>query len=170
MDITELILRDHDEQRRMFALLDDLGTDPSRLAPVWHRLAVLLEVHADAEEQLFYPRLLRSGEGAAEADSPGEETEDAIRDHNEIRDGIRGAARHPVGSDSWWECVTATRRANDDHMAEEERQALADFRRHAGLPERHELAVEFAVFEAAHAGGVTGRDRDPGEYVDRHTG
>ncbi len=99
MDITDLILRDHDEQRRMFALLDELGDDPARLAPVWQRLAVLLEVHADAEERLFYPRLLRAGQGAADADSPEEETEDAVRDHNEIRDGVRGAARHPVGGD-----------------------------------------------------------------------
>ena len=70
MDITELILNDHREQRRMFALLDELGNDPDRLAPVWHRLAVLLEVHADAEEQLFYPRPLQAGGGAGGEDSP----------------------------------------------------------------------------------------------------
>lgn len=165
MDITELILSDHHEQRRMFALLDELRDDPERLAPVWHRLAVLLEVHADAEERLFYPRLLRVGEGASGEDSPAEETEDAIRDHNDIRDGIRSAREHPVGSAAWWECVTATRIANSDHMAEEEREALADFRRHASLQARHELGLEFAVFEAAHAGGVAGRDRDPEGYV-----
>ena len=170
MDVTELILRDHDEQRRMFALLDELGEEPARLAPVWARLAVLLEVHADAEERLFYPRLLRAGQGEGGADSPEEETEDAVRDHNEIRDAIRGAARHPAGSAGWWECVTAARRANDDHMGEEEREALADFRRHASLRERHDLAVEFAVFEAAHAGGVPAADRDPEKYVSRHSG
>ena len=50
MDITDLILADHHEQRRMFALLDEIGDDPERLAPVWNRLSILLEVHADAEE------------------------------------------------------------------------------------------------------------------------
>jgi Hemerythrin HHE cation binding domain len=53
LDITELILSDHHEQRRMFALLDEAGDDPARLGPIWDRLAILLEAHADAEEQLF---------------------------------------------------------------------------------------------------------------------
>jgi len=39
-------------------------------------------------------------------------------------------------------------------MGEEEREALADFRRTAALQARHDLAIEFAVFEAAHAAGI----------------
>lgn len=169
MDITELILSDHREQRRMFAILDELGSGPDRLAPVWNRLAVLLEVHADAEERLFYPKLLRAGEGAGGADGAIEETKDAIRDHDDIRDGIRRARRHDVGSSEWWQAVTDTRIANGEHMAEEEREALADFRRHASLETRHDLAVEFAVYEAAHTSGVPMADRDPDRYVQDHT-
>lgn len=126
MDIIELIVSDHHEQRRMFGVLDEVGQDPARLGPVWNRLSVLLEVHADAEERLFYPRLLGVGEGADGAD---------------------------------------TRIANSDHMAEEEREALADFRRRASLQVRHDLGVEFAVYEAAHAGGVPLTDEDPHRYV-----
>ena len=154
----------------MFALLDEVGDDPDRLGPVWHRLSVLLEVHADAEERLFYPQLLRKGSGAGGEESASSETEDAIRDHNDIREGLRRAADQPAGSAAWWQAVTDTRIANSDHMAEEEREALADFRRHATPQERHDLAVEFAVFEAAHAGGVTSRDRDPQGYVERRAG
>jgi hypothetical protein len=166
MDITELILRDHEEQRRMFALLDEIGNDPGRLAHVWDRLAVLLEVHADAEERHFYPHLLHVGTGAGGADSAAGETKDAIRDHNDIRDAIRDTGRHRVGSEQWWHSVRGAREANSDHMAEEEREALADFRRHASLQARHDLAVEFAVFEAAHASGVRGADKDPDGYVE----
>lgn len=166
MDITELILSDHHEQRRMFALLDEIGDDPARLGPVWGRLAILLEVHADAEEQLFYPRLLHAGTGAGEMDSPAAETKDAIHDHNQIRDAISRAARHPVGSKGWWQGVLEARQANSDHMGEEEREALADFRRHASLQLRHDLAVEFAAFEAAHASGVATADKDPARFVE----
>ena len=168
MDITELILADHHEQRRMFALLDEIGDDPDQLAPVWNRLTILLEVHADAEERLFYPRLLRVGQGADGADSAGEETTDAIRDHNDIRDGIRRASQHHVGSTAWWQAVADTRAANSDHMAEEEREALADFRRHASLKARHDLAVEFAVHEARLASGIPLTDKDPAGYLRRH--
>lgn len=165
MDITELILADHHEQRRMFAILEELGDDPGLLIPVWTRLSVLLEVHADAEERLFYPRLLRAGHGAGDAADATEETKDAIRDHDDIRDGIRRAGQHPAGSNGWWEAVRDTRIANSDHMAEEEREALADFRRHTALHTRHELGIQFAVYEAAHAGGVPLTRKDPDQYV-----
>jgi hypothetical protein len=168
MDITELILADHHEQRRMFAILDEVGNDPGRLEPIWTRLAILLEVHANAEEELFYPRLLAVGQGADGAEDAEDETKDAIRDHDDIRDGIRRASQQPVGSDAWWQAVNDTQIANSDHMAEEEREALADFRRHASLQDRHELGVQFAVFEAAHASGIPLQDKDPDSYVREH--
>jgi hypothetical protein len=47
-----------------------------------------------------------------------------------------------------WPCLRALAAAdpNSDHMGEEEREDLADFRRHASLQVRHDLAVEFATF------------------------
>jgi hypothetical protein len=106
------------------------------------------------------------GTGAADADSVTEETEDAIKDHNEIRDALRATQQHETGSDEWWKAVTDARTANDDHMAEEERQDLADFRRHADLQTRHDIAVQFIVYENQHArAGITPRDKDPEEYV-----
>ncbi|MBA2323452.1 MAG: hemerythrin domain-containing protein [Pseudonocardiales bacterium] len=170
MDITDLILHDHHEQRRMFALLDEAGTDPAVLGPIWDRLAILLEVHAEAEEQLFYPRLLDVGEGAGGEDSAEAETTDAIADHNDIRDAVARAGRHPVGSPEWRQSVVEARTANGDHMAEEERGPLADFRQRADLQVRHDLGVAFASFEAAHAGGVDSRDSDPDTYVEQHSG
>jgi hemerythrin HHE cation binding domain-containing protein len=152
----------------MFALLDELGENPARLTPAWERLSVLLEVHADAEERLFYPRLLTVGAGSGGAATADEETKDAIRDHGDIRDGIRRSRQHPVGSGDWWRAVSDTRIANSDHMAEEEREALADFRRHADWQARHDLGIEFAVYEAAHAAGVPLADRDPESYVRDH--
>ena len=136
---------------------------------VWRRLRTLLETHAEAEERHFYPELLSVGSGAGDKDSAADETIDAVRDHNEIRDAIAETERHEVGTPGWWAGVDATRRANGDHMAEEEREALADFRRRAAPPARHELGVRFAGFEAVHAGGVDSRDKDPEHYVDRMT-
>ncbi len=170
MDITELILQDHHEQRRMFAILDEIDRgDHRRLAAVWERLAILLEVHADAEEELFYPRLLDVGHGAGGEGSPASETQDAVHDHNEIRDAVREVGNHEAGSDGWWTAVVDARKANSDHMAEEERGALADFRHSASLTNRHDLGVAFAAFEAERAGGVRSEDKDPKDYVDRNS-
>ncbi len=86
MDITQLILDDHHEQRRLFAMLEEVDpSDKATLSAIWGRLSTFLEVHAEAEEELFYPELLQLGEGAGGKDTPEAETQDAIEDHNEIR-------------------------------------------------------------------------------------
>lgn len=161
MDITQLILDQHHEQRRQFAILEQIGADTAALAAIWGRLSTFLEVHAAAEERIFYPELLRVGRAsAAEA-----ETLDAISDHNEIRDAIAAVAPHTVGTSEWFEAIAAVNVANGDHMAEEEREGLTDFRRGATLQLRHDLAVAFAAFEASHYTGVRPVDLDPQAYV-----
>lgn len=171
MDITQLILDDHHEQRRLFAMLEEIDrADTERLRAVWGRLAAFLETHAEAEERHFYPALLQLGKGATKEDTPEEETEDAIKDHNEIRDAVAEVERQEVGSDAWFEAVAKANEANGDHMAEEEREGLTDFRRHTTLQVRHDLAVEFAAFEARHVTGVEAVDKDPQEYIEEHGG
>ena len=166
MDITQLILEDHAEQRRLFAILEQVGrADTEVLSALWARLASFLELHAEAEEEIFYPALLKVGLAARRAAGVEGETLDAIHDHNEIRDAVAEVARHPVGSDGWYGAVGAANLANSDHMAEEEREGLTDFRRLASLQLRHDLAVAFAAFQARNFAGVPAVDKDPAEYV-----
>ncbi|HTK63884.1 MAG TPA: hemerythrin domain-containing protein [Pseudonocardia sp.] len=165
-DITQLILNDHEIFRREFARLDDLRASKageSELARVWQPLADLLDVHAEAEEQIFYPNLLRS-----DAEDAREETLDAIGDHNDIRDGVEAAKAHPVGSDEWWQAVNAAREANDEHMGEEEGEGLADFRLNASTELRRTLGRRFRRFESDHAGtrDIEISNKDPERYVE----
>jgi hypothetical protein len=155
MDITQLILDDHYEQRRRFAIVEQIDpADGRALAEIWGRLAVFLEVHAAAEEEVFYPELVNLALGPAPLLSAEPETIDAIRDHNEIRDAIAAVTGLQVGSPAWRDAVAEVDRANGDHMAEEEREGLTDFRRRISLAERHSLGVAFAVFEARNFAGV----------------
>jgi len=168
VDITEVILEQHHQQRRMFAALDEVpASETETLAAVWKRLEILLETHAEAEERYFYPHLLRLGSGAADAEGVDDEVKDAIKDHNEIRDAIVKTHDHETGSEAWQKAVLECRIANDDHMAEEERQDLTDFRRHASLELRHQIAMKFIRYEALKAAtGVPPVDKDPEEYVE----
>ncbi len=152
----------------MFTMLEEWPRDDHEgLAAVWKRLEILLEVHAEAEERHFYPELVKLGKGAADADSVEEEVEDAIKDHNEIRDAIRSVKKAQAGSAQWWKGVTEANVANSDHMAEEERQDLTDFREQTTLQLRHDIAVQFLRFEAEHwATGVKPVDKDPEEFVE----
>ncbi len=169
MDITQLILDEHAQQRHLFALIDEIAPDDvTALGAVWGRLRALLDSHAEAEERFFYPRLMQVGEGANDADDAADETEDAIEDHNEIRDTAAAVDKETVGSTAWFDAVGKCNEANGDHMAEEERQGLTDFRRHATLEERHALGVRFATFEAQHLTGVPPIDKDPKQWVKDH--
>ena len=171
MDITDVILHQHAEQRRMFAMLDEVdSSDTATLKALWRRLEILLETHAEAEEKYFYPPLLKVGKGAADAEDAEDEVEDAVKDHNDIRDAVRKVGKHEVGSDAWWDAVVEARIANSTHMAEEERQDLADFRRHTDLQTRHDIAVQFLRFESQKAAsGVKPVDKDPDDYVEEHS-
>jgi hypothetical protein len=170
MDITQLILDEHAEQRRLFAQLEEIGTggDKAALTAIWGRLHALLDSHARAEELHFYPALLKVGTGGNDADSKEEETEDAIEDHNEIRDTAGAVDQEKVGSAAWFEALGKANVANSKHMAEEERQGLTDFRLHTKLDERHTLGVRFATFQAEHITGVRPKDEDPKQWVKDH--
>jgi hypothetical protein len=65
--------------------------------------------------------------------------------------------------------VAAVNKANGDHMAEEEREGLTDFRMHTDLQTRHDLAVRFAGFETRHVTGVEPVDKDPKDYIAEHS-
>jgi hypothetical protein len=169
LDITEIILDQHNEQRRLFGFIQEMhGSGKEALAAVWKRLHGLLDVHADGEEKFFYPRLLKEGSGAADSDSAADETRDAIKDHNEIRDSAKAVDGHEVGSGDWFAAVARADLANSKHMSEEERQALADFRCNASVEERHRLGVQFLAYVSAHLMGVKPVDKDPDRYVSEH--
>jgi Hemerythrin HHE cation binding domain len=159
--VTDIIRMDHVWFRSRFAALMAARDDTALLTSIWGELSARLEVHAAAEETLFYPRLLKDDPDAVD------DTKDAVKDHNEIRDGIREADEHGVGEDAWWRGVNATEHANTEHMEEEERGPLIEFDDAASTGEQAELAAAFSAFETEHAGarGITIADRDPDEYV-----
>ncbi|HJX44044.1 MAG TPA: hemerythrin domain-containing protein, partial [Geodermatophilus sp.] len=74
-EITALVLAEHEVFRREFAALEDLSG--GELAAAWEALHARLEVHAVAEEQLFYPLLAQEADGE-------QETAEGVHDHNEI--------------------------------------------------------------------------------------
>jgi hypothetical protein len=168
-DITMLILADHEWFREQFARLDELQAqtpvDRRALQKVWRPLADKLDVHAYIEEKIFYPQLLQRG-----TDDPKGETLDAIGDHNDIRDGVSAANAAEVASDEWGAAVGRAGAANDEHMGEEEREGLSDFRRHASIGLREALGSQYSEFMAQHptTRGLSIVDRDPQRYVEEN--
>lgn len=162
-DIIDLITQDHLWFRRQFFYLDDAKTD-EELAAIWEPLAIRLDTHAQAEESVFYPVLLKKGKAGA----PEDETEDAIEDHNKIRDAVFEAGNHRVGTKVWFEAVGEARTENGKHLDEEEREAMADFIKSTTLQIRHELAMKWLQFYRDHPNGqgVDARDRNVDAYIE----
>ena len=77
-----------------------------------------------------------------------------------------------MGTDDWWSAVIDARVENSKHMAEEERGALADFRRNTTADRRHDLGIGFAAFLAERTRIHVPEDYegpDPDEYIERHS-
>jgi nitrite reductase/ring-hydroxylating ferredoxin subunit len=160
MDITVLVELEHDTMRRQFAAIDAL-TDAEELGEAWANLADLLEIHASGEESLLYPKLAKTAaEGA-------EEAEHAVRDHNHIRDSLRAVHQHAVGSETWWQALRTAREVNEEHLQEEERDALPSFRASTAQERREELGRQWVRFheQHQHARGLSGDDVDPQDVV-----
>ena len=172
MDITEVISHQHDEQRGCSRCSSSGRATTTRDSPQSGTGSpILLETHAEAEERFFYPELLRLGTGGADAESVEEEVEDAVKDHNEIRTAIRKVARCRTGLDRVVDRGDRRNVHNSDHMGEEERQDLADFRQQASLELRHEIAVQFLRYESLKAADrVAPVDKDPKRYVSARQG
>ena len=172
-DIIDLVYADHDWLRRQFFRLDDAKTK-DELAAIWDALSNRLDAHAQAEETVFYPALLKHGgsddPGNPEGD-PKDETEDAITDHNAIRDAVRESRKHEPGSEEWFAAVFQARKENGEHLDEEEREAMPDFIKSASLELRHELGMQWLRFTSDHetTTGIDNRDKDADAYIERNS-
>ena len=157
-EITALVLAEHEVFRRAFAALEDLGVE--ELAAAWEELHAKLEVHAVAEEQLFYPLLAQEADGE-------QETAEGVHDHNEIRHAAAAVGEHEVGSDEWWEAVRTTRQVNADHMAEEEVDFFPPFKQAVDDEQREALGMRWLAFHDEHerADGLSGGDAEVAEVV-----
>ncbi len=104
---------------------------------------------------------------ARTADEGAEEAQQAVRDHNEIRDSVRAVQQHAAGSEDWWQALRTARQVNEEHLHEEERDALPLFRESTDQARREQLGRGWVAFheQHQHAQGLSGEDVDPDDVV-----
>ncbi len=122
---------------------------------------------ASARREARSARLHRRADllpAAAQARHRRSRRRDARR-HRRSQRHSRRSARRQRGAiwahDEWWAAVGETRQANDDHMGEEEREGLSDFRRHAPLGLREALGRQYREYMAEHPTTKGHTDRRP---------
>ena len=161
LDITALILSEHELFRRSFTEIEGL-TDTAELTERWSELADQLEVHASGEEEVFYPEMLH------DVDDAEDDTEHAVKDHNKIREAVDAVATHEVGTDAWWEAFRHAREETVEHLEEEEHDVLPPFQAEVDEDKRTKLGERWLAFRDAHQGarGLSGETKDPEQYVE----
>ena len=148
-DVIELIMADHRRIRRFRAVLDDAVRGGSAsgsawvLAHVWDRLTGLLDTHTRAEEEICYLPMFGSGP------SLGEWRQDAIADHDDIREAIAETLLQPPGSALWWRAARDALAAATDHLDREEDAMLAGWLPRLTTARRLELGRQWLAFVAA---------------------
>ena len=161
-DIVELILTDHQRIMLMQAALRDVtrsgadGGSGQMLARVWERLACLIEVHADAEEEICCPTMFGTAPAAL---AP---MEDVAADLDDIRELVSEARLLPVGSPAWWQAVKNAFSACVEHFDRLERGVLADFGRQADGSLRQRLGGQWAAFTRARLADYLSRAQHDG--------
>jgi Hemerythrin HHE cation binding domain len=156
-EITAVVLPDREVFRREPTALDDLPVE--ELAAAWEALHAKLEVHAVAEEQLFYPLL------ADEADGE-QETAEGVQDHNEIRHAAAAVGEQQVGSEGWWAAVRNARQVNTNHVAEAEDGVLLPFKEAVDDEQRGALGMQWLAFrDEQETDGLSGDDPKVAEVI-----
>jgi hypothetical protein len=148
-DVVELIAAEHRRIGRLCAALDHAVSHPSRLhpdpaGPVWIRLAELLLLHADAEEEICFPTLF------ALAGYGSEQMREALADLDEIRAAVTEGTRCRPDSPQWQAAVVAVGRAAHEHCTSTEHGTLPDLCRGASPQQRARLARQWAGFMTSH--------------------
>jgi hypothetical protein len=146
-DVAELIVAEHRRIGRLAAALDHEISHPSRVYPdparlVWARLAELVLLHADAEQEICFPAMF-AGPGR-------EQMREAIADLDDIRAAVAEGNRCRPDSPKWQAAVLAVGRAAHKHSVSIEHGALPALLRGTSPQQRAQLARRWASFTTAH--------------------
>ena len=150
MNVLDVLHQDHTEVAK---LLEKAGkeTDPSRLAKLFASIRQNFEVHAHAEEALFYPQLQRIGSKAANAVAT------AIAQHGEAIILLTEMAKLTPGDRKFASRLKAFTHAVETHVKHEETIMFPLMREH--FPQEAEsMGAEMKRREKAFKAEGDGKD------------
>ena len=113
MDIYSLIKKDHQEVASLFRRLQAAEGFSETSEQLFAQLREEIELHTHAEERVFYPAL-REAEGTQEL------VEEAVDDHELIRELLDELAMSHMGDEAWNEKLEVLEEHVEEHVEEEE--------------------------------------------------
>jgi acetyl esterase/lipase len=137
-DIDHLIAADHAVVERQFQHLE-AGRGNRRV--LVDQIAFELAIHADAEERVLYPAMVKVGET--------DEAQEGRDEHQEAKDLLVTLSNTDPGEPEFEEALTALMADIRHHVDEEETEVLPQFRQAIGAEKMAELGKEFLAAKRA---------------------
>lgn len=138
MDIFSLIKKDHEEVANLFKLLRNAKGSRETREQVFVQLKEALELHAHAEEQVFYAVL-------QEDDVTEEMAEEALEDHQLIAELLEELATTPKSRAAWDEKLEMLEENVQEHVEIEESDIFDAARQLLSAQEATELAERWQI-------------------------
>ncbi|HEV8641000.1 MAG TPA: hemerythrin domain-containing protein [Methylomirabilota bacterium] len=136
MTATELLKKDHSEVKKLFTQLGRTTTRAARRREgLIDKLAEELEIHAQVEEEIFYPAMKESGEGE-------DLVQEALDEHGEMKRLMAELQGMDVSSDDVAAKAEELREAVVHHATEEEREMFPLARKRLGTEELSRLGEQ----------------------------
>jgi hemerythrin superfamily protein len=143
VDIYSLIKRDHQEVASLFRRLKAAEGFSETSEQLFAQLREELELHAHAEEQVWYPAL-REAEGTQEL------VEEALNDHALVQDFLDELAATRVDDEAWNDKLEVLEEHVENHIEEEEADIFDVARQLFNAEQAAELAQRWQTAKQEH--------------------
>jgi len=143
MDIYSLIIKDHQEIASLFRRLKAAEGFSETSEQLFAQLREEIELHTHAEEQVFYPAL-------QEAEGTQELVEEALDDHELVRDLLDELAASLMGDEAWNEKLEVLEEHVEEHIEEEESDIFDVARQLFNAEQAVELAQRWQTAKQEH--------------------
>lgn len=123
MDAIALLKKDHAEVKKLFRHLLDEEPSPAQTEVLFHKLRRELSIHADIEEQLFYPTLRERNPDLSE------DVLEALEEHHIAKVTLNELEKMSVEDERFCAKLAVLREAVLLHVKEEERSLFPKLRK-----------------------------------------
>ena len=145
-DATEMLKSDHDHVKRLFSDFEALGELAVKgKQDVVGRICHELTVHAQIEEEIFYPRVRKAGE------EEKDEVLEGIEEHQLIKELVAGLEGMSTEDETFDAKVKVLKEQVEHHVEEEEGEMFPRVRNALGGAELARLGAQLQEAKAAAA-------------------
>jgi hemerythrin superfamily protein len=135
--VTDIVHMDHGQVKELFKEIENTD-DPQKLQEFFNQLYRDLSIHAEAEENTWYPMLLKY-------DDSMQTTEEAYREQDQAKSLLRELRQLGTMNPQFKEKIQTLKEAIQEHVDHEERDLFAKLREHMSEAQLVELGKEFQL-------------------------